>query len=203
MCAHNVANYTLTQYLPTYLTETVRLPYTPALLVVLVVMVVLAVLVTASGRLSDRVGRNPILYTGAGLLIVLGLPAFWLMSLGGYATAFLGALLIGLMLLCFNSTLPGTLPALFPVGTRYGSLAIGYNLAVSVSGGTTPLIAQALVAGSGSPVLPGILLVVAGIVGAVSVYAMRERAGRPMPGSPPTAADPDEARRMGRDDRSE
>ena len=203
VCAHNVANYTLTQYLPTYLTETVRLPYTPALLVVLVVMVVLAVLVTASGRLSDRVGRNPILYTGAGLLIVLGLPAFWLMSLGGYATAFLGALLIGLMLLCFNSTLPGTLPALFPVGTRYGSLAIGYNLAVSVFGGTTPLIAQALVTGSGSPVLPGILLVVAGIVGAVSVYAMRERAGRPMPGAPPTAADPDEARRMSRGDRSE
>lgn len=72
-----------------------------------------------------------------------------------------------------------------------------------VLGGTTPLIAQALVAGSGSPVLPEILLVVAGIVGAVSVYAMRERAGRPMPGPPPTAADPDEARRMSRDDRRE
>ncbi|SFN84458.1 Major Facilitator Superfamily protein [Pseudonocardia ammonioxydans] len=59
VCAHNVANYTLTQYLPTYLTETVRLPYTPALLVVLVVMVVLAVLVTASGRLSDPGGTQP------------------------------------------------------------------------------------------------------------------------------------------------
>lgn len=201
--AHNVTNYTLTQYLPTYLTETVRLPYTPALLVVLAVMVVLAALVIGAGRLSDRIGRNPILYTGAALLVVLGVPAFLLMSRGGYVTAFAGALLVGLMLLCFNSTLPGTLPALFPVRTRYGTLAIGYNVAVSVFGGTTPLIAQALVSGTGSTVVPGVVLVVAGLVGAVSVYALRERAGRPMPGSPPTAADEDEARRMRHDDRTE
>jgi MFS transporter, MHS family, proline/betaine transporter len=140
--AHNVTNYTLTQYLPTYLSEEIRLPYTPALLIVLAVMVILAGLVTLGGRLSDRVGRNPILYVGCGLLLVVSVPAFLLMAHGGYVLVFLGSLLLGLTLLCFNSTLPGTLPALFPIGVRYGSLAIGYNVSVSVFGGTTPLIEQ-------------------------------------------------------------
>lgn len=198
VAAHNVTNYTLTQYLPTYLSEEVRLPYTPALLVVLAAMAVVAGLVTLSGRLSDRVGRNPILYLGCGLQLLLGIPAFLLLSTGGYVTAFLGALLVGLMLLCFNSTLPATLPALFPVGTRYGSLAIAYNLAVSLFGGVTPLVATLLVTGTGSLVMPGVVLVAAGVIGAVSVYRLRETAGRPMPGSDPTAASEEEARRMER-----
>jgi MFS transporter, MHS family, proline/betaine transporter len=197
--AHNVTNYTLTQYLPTYLSEVIRLPYTPALLVVLAVMVILAGLVTLGGRLSDRVGRNPILYLGCGLLLVLSVPAFFLMAHGGYVLVFLGALLVGLMLLCFNSTLPGALPALFPIGVRYGSLAIGYNVAVSVFGGTTPLIASSLVAATGSKLMPAIPLVAAGIIGAIAVYYTRETAGKPMPGSPPSAASQTEARELAKD----
>jgi MHS family proline/betaine transporter-like MFS transporter len=113
--------------------------------------------------------------------------------------AFLGALLVGLMLLCFNSTLPGTLPALFPIGVRYGSLAIGYNVAVSVFGGTTPLIASSLVAATGSKLMPAIPLVAAGIIGAIAVYYTRETASKPMPGSPPSATSQTEARELAKD----
>src|SRR5947209_2923421 len=172
--AHNVTNYTLTQYLPTYLSEEIRLPYSPALLIVLAVMVILAGLVTLGGRLSDRVGRNPILYVGCGLLLLLSVPAFLLMAHGGYVLVFLGTLLLGLTLLCFNSTLPGTLPALFPIGVRYGSLAIGYNVPVSVFGATPPLIASSLVAATGSKLMPAIPLLAAGVLGAISVYYLRE-----------------------------
>jgi MFS transporter, MHS family, proline/betaine transporter len=197
--AFNVTNYTLTQYMPTYLSEEVGLPYTPALVIVLAVMVILAGLVTLSGRLSDRVGRKPILYIGCGMLLVLSVPAFLLMSQGGYVRVFLGTLLLALTLLCFNSTLPGTLPALFPIGARYGSLAIGYNVSVSVFGGTTPLIASSLVAATGSKLMPAIPLLAAGVVGAISVYYTREKAGKPMPGSPPSAASQTEARELAKD----
>lgn len=197
--AFNVTNYTLTQYLPTYLSEEVALPYTPALLIVLAVMVILAGLVTLSGRLSDRVGRKPILYTGCGLLFVGSVPAFLLMTQGHYVLVFLGALLLGLTLLCFNSTLPGTLPALFPLSTRYGSLAIGYNVSVSVFGGTTPLIASSLVASTGNKLTPAIPLLAAGIIGVIAVYYTSEKAGKPMPGSPPTAAGETEARKLAED----
>lgn len=199
MLAFNVTNYTLTQYMPTYLSEEVGLPYTPALLVVLAVMVILMGLVPLSGHLSDRVGRNPILYTACGMLLVLSVPTFFLIAQGSYVLVFLGTLLLGPTLLCFNSTLPGTLPALFPVGARYGSLAIGYNVSVSLFGGTTPLIAASLVAATGSKLMPAIPLIAAGIIGAISVYYTREIAGKPMPGSPPSAANEAEAREMAED----
>jgi MFS transporter, MHS family, proline/betaine transporter len=48
--AYNVTNYTLTQYMPTYLSATLGLPKTPALLVGLAVMVVLMVLITFAAR---------------------------------------------------------------------------------------------------------------------------------------------------------
>lgn len=199
----NVTNYILTQYLPTYLSEEIGLPETPALLIVLAVMVVLMGLVTVGGHVSDRVGRNPILYTGCVLLLVLSVPAFLLTAQGSYFLVFLGAMLIGLMLLCFNSTLPSTLPALFPVGARYGSLAVGFNVSVSLFGGTSPLIASALVAGTGSTLAPAFLLVAAGLVGLVSVYFTGEKAGKPMPGSSPTAASHAEARALAEDSRPE
>lgn len=192
----NVTNYTLTQYMPTYLSEEAGLPQTPALLIVLAVMVILMGLVPLGGRLSDRVGRNPILYIGCVLLLLFSVPAFLLTSQGSYLLAFLGALLVGLTLLCFNSTLPATLPALFPVAVRYGSLAIAFNVSVSLFGGTTPLIASALVAATGNKLMPAFLLIAAGIIGAVSVFYTRESAGRPMPGSGPTTANETEARGM-------
>jgi MHS family proline/betaine transporter-like MFS transporter len=196
--ALNVTNYLLTQYMPTYLAEVAGLPQTPALVIVLAVMVLLMGLVPLVGRLSDRTGRKPILYAGCALLVLAAVPAFLLACQRSYPLVFLGTLLLGLMLVCFNSTLPGTLPALFHTRTRYGSLAIGFNLSVSLFGGTTPLIATSLVTATGNRLAPAALLVVAGLVGAGSVIALREQAGRPMPGSPPTAASHEEAREMAR-----
>ncbi|MBA8824130.1 MHS family proline/betaine transporter-like MFS transporter [Saccharopolyspora lacisalsi] len=201
--AFNVTNYTLTQYMPTYLSEEVGVAHTPALLIVLAVMVILMGLVTVGGWLSDRVGRNPILYVGCALLLVLSVPAFFALSQGGYVLVFLGTLLLGLTLLCFNSTLPAALPALFPVGVRYGSLAIAFNVSVAVFGGTTPLIAAALVATTGSELMPAFLLVGAGVIGAVAVYFTRESAGRPMPGSAPSAANDTEAREIAAENQRE
>jgi MFS transporter, MHS family, proline/betaine transporter len=194
--AYNVTNYILTQYMPTYLSATLGLPKTPALMVVLAVMVILMVLVTFTGRFSDRVGRKPLLTAGCVSLVVLSVPAFLLIAQGSYAMIFLGVLLIGVMLLCFSSTMPSTLPALFPTDIRYGSLAIAFNVSVSVFGGTTPLIAETLVAATGSHLMPAFLLVAAGGIGGIAVFFTRESAGRPLPGELPTAASKAEAKAL-------
>ena len=55
------------------------------------------------------------------------------------------------------------------------------------------LIASSLVAATGSKLMPAIPLVAAGIIGAIAVYYTRETAGKPMPGSPPSAASQTEA----------
>ncbi|HET7315164.1 MFS transporter [Salinisphaera sp.] len=197
--AFNVTNYMLTGYMPTYLSSVLGVAETPALTVVILVMLIIALIVVFLGRLSDRIGRKPVMYAGCALLIVISIPAFWLVTQGGYVAIFFGTLPIGLMLVCFMSTEPSTLPTLFPTSVRYGATSIGFNLSVSAFGGTTPLIAAALIHGTGNHFMPAYMLVVAGVIGVVSVYFTPEPAGKALKGAAPTAASEEEAQEIARD----
>lgn len=201
--AFNVTNYMLTAYMPTYLTAEVGYTHTQALLMVLASMVVVMGLIVLLGWFSDRIGRLPVLTAGCVGLIVLAWPAFMLINLGHWWGVLLGVLLIGLVLICFSSTVPSTLPALFPTLVRYGGVSVGFNISVALFGGTTPLISEALVSATGNSMTPAVLLMVAGVVGLVTVYATREPARRPLPASSPTATSEEEARETAREQREQ
>ncbi len=192
--AENVTNYMLTGYLPTYFKQVGRISGSRGLTMIVVALVFMLVAVLPLAKLSDRIGRKPILWTGSALLIVGSVPAFLLIRQGGsYPLRLLGVLLIGVMLLCFYSTTPSTLPALFPTRVRYFAVAIGFNISVSVFGGTTPLVAETLVSGTGNVMLPAYLLMGAGVIGAITVWFTPETAGKRLPGSGPSVATEQEA----------
>ena len=193
----NAADYMLTGYLPTYLKVVVHIGPTTGLAMITATLTILAALLVFVAALSDRIGVKPIMRTGCGLLVVASIPAFLLIRHGSaIPLIFIGGLLIGLMELCFDSTSPATMPALFPTHVRNGALAISYNVAISAFGGTTPLIAQALVSGTGDLMVPAYMLIVAGLVGAVTLFFTPEVAGRRLPGSPPTVETEREAREL-------
>jgi MHS family proline/betaine transporter-like MFS transporter len=193
----NAADYMLTGYLPTYLKVFVHVSHTSGLTMITATLTILALLLVSVAALSDRIGVKPIMRTGCVLLVVASIPAFWLIqSGGGRMLVFLGVLLIGLMELCFDSTSPATMPALFPTNVRNGALAISYNVSISAFGGTTPLIAQALVSSTGNLMVPAYMLIVAGIVGLVTLAFTPEVAGKRLPGSPPTVETEQEAREL-------
>jgi MHS family proline/betaine transporter-like MFS transporter len=180
-------DFMLTGYLPTYLKVVVHVGNTAALVMIVATLAVLMAAVVFVAMLSDRIGVKPIMWTGCGLLVAASVPAFLLMRFGGiFPLVFIGVLLIGLMELCFDSTTPSALPALFPTRVRNGALAISYNIALSTVGGTTPLIAQALISGTGNAMVPAYMLVFAGLVGTVTLLFMPEVAGKPLPGSEPS-----------------
>ncbi len=193
----NAADYMLTGYLPTYLKVFVHVSHTSGLAMITVTLTILALLLVPVAALSDRIGIKPIMRTGCVLLIVASIPAFLLIqSSSGRVMLFLGVLLIGLMELCFDSTSPATMPALFPTSVRNGALAISYNVSISAFGGTTPLIAQALVSATGNLMVPAYMLIVAGLVGLVTLAFTPEVAGRRLPGSPPSVETEEEAREL-------
>lgn len=180
-------SYMVSGYVPTYLKKTAGVGDTAALVMVLAVLAVLTVGVLLVAMLSDRVGVKPLMWTGCGLLIAVSVPAFALMRFGGaYPTKFGGVLLIGMPMLFLSSLEPAILPALFPTNVRYGAVSIGFNIAVSAFGGTTPLIAEALVAGTGNAMVPAYMLMFAGAVGAVTLFFAPEVAGKPLLGSRPS-----------------
>jgi len=191
------ADYMLTGYLPTYLKVVVHLGHTAGLVMITMTLAILMVALVFVAMLSDRIGIKPIMRTGCGLLIAGSIPAFLLIrSSGPYPVIFIGVLLIGLMELCFDSTSAALLPALFPTKVRYGALAIAYNISISTVGGSTPLIAQALISSTGNVMVPAYMLVFAGLVGAVTLLFTPEVAGKRLPGSGPSVESEQEAREL-------
>jgi MHS family proline/betaine transporter-like MFS transporter len=194
--AYNIADYMLLSYMPTYLSDEMGYSETHGLLILIATMVVLMLLVNQVGRLSDRVGRKPVLMAGMLGFLLLSAPAFLLVQQGGLAAVSAGMLMLGLSLVCLLGTMSAALPALFPTQVRYGSLSIGYNLSASLFGGTTPLVITALISVTGSDLMPAYYAMAAALVGVVSVACMKETARRPLAGSPPSVATPEEAARL-------
>ncbi|MEV6294851.1 glycine betaine/L-proline transporter ProP [Streptomyces sp. NPDC051896] len=182
---YNVTNYMVTGYLPTYQTETLHRSSGSADLLVLVGMLWIVVLITFIGRLSDRVGRRPVYAVAAAAMIVLAVPAFQLIKAHGTWPPILGVLLLATLLACFAAPSAATLPALFPTAVRYAAMGIGFNFAVSAFGGTTPLVTAALVTATGDDLMPAYYLMLAGVIGLLTVKFLPETAQVPLKGSQP------------------
>ncbi|MGY6023568.1 MFS transporter [Streptomyces spinosirectus] len=194
--AYNIADYMLLSYMPTYLSDEMGYSDTHGLLILIGTMVVLMLIVNHVGRWSDRFGRKPLLMAGMLGFLVLSLPAFLLVRQGSLVAVSAAMLMLGLSLVCLLGTMSATLPALFPTQVRYGSLSIGYNVAVSVFGGTTPFVITALISATGNDLMPAFYVMAASVVGVIAVACMRETARRPLAGSPPSVATHEEAARM-------
>ncbi|MCF3175111.1 MFS transporter [Streptomyces sioyaensis] len=192
--AYNITDYMLLSYMPTYLTDTLHYEETHGLLILLGTMAALMCVLSTVGKLNDRYGRKPLLMTGMLGFFVLAIPSFLLVKQGSIPAVCAGMALLGLSLVCLLGTMSAALPALFPTNVRYGSLSIGYNLAVSLFGGTTPLVITALMDAFGQNVMvPAYYTMAAALVGVIAVACMKETAQQPLEGSPPSVATKEEA----------
>ena len=194
----NVTDYMALSYLPSYLSSTLHFDEAHGLVLVLVVMVLMMPMTLAAGRLSDTVGRKPVMLAGCVGFLLLSIPALLLIRSGDTLPVFGGLLILGTLLSCFTGVMPSALPALFPTEIRYGALAIGFNVSVSLFGGTTPLVTAWLVDATGDLMMPAYYMMGAAIVGIVSVLALTETARQPLKGSPPAVATRREAHELAR-----
>ncbi|MFB7085824.1 glycine betaine/L-proline transporter ProP [Streptomyces sp. NPDC056296] len=181
----NVTDYMLLSYMPSYLTSELKYDETHGLLVVLAVMALMMIVQPFAGALTDRVGRRPVIAAGCAGFLLLSVPALLLIREGSLLAVGLGMAALGLLLVCFTASMPSALPALFPTRVRYGSLSIGFNVSVSLFGGTTPLVVTALIGATGDMMMPAYYMMAAAVIGGVAVWFMSESAGRPLPGSAP------------------
>ena len=184
----NVTDYMLLSYMPSYLTGQLHYDETHGLLVVLGVMAVMMIVQPFAGALTDRVGRRPVIATGCAGFLLLSVPALLLIREGSLLAVALGMGALGMLLICFTASMPSALPALFPTKVRYGSLSIGFNVSVSLFGGTTPLVVTALIGATGNMMMPAYYMMAAAVIGGFAVWRMAESAGRPLPGSAPSVA---------------
>jgi MFS transporter, MHS family, proline/betaine transporter len=196
--AYNVTDYMLLSYMPTYLTDTLHYEPGHGTFILVGTMLLMMCVINRVGRLNDRHGRRPLLMTGMLGFVVLTVPAFLLLKQGSLPAVVCGMLMLGFSLVCLLGTMSAALPALFPTDVRYGSLSIGYNIAASAFGGTTPLVMDGLVALTDDDMMPAYYTTLFALIGVVCVLVMKETAQQPLKGSPPSVATEQEAKELAR-----
>lgn len=196
VAAANTVGYALTSYMPTYLTTEKGYDEVNGTLLTIPILIVMALCIPLAGRLSDRVGRRPVLWVGAGSTIVLSIPAFLLIDIGQVWSTLAGLALVAFPVTFYVANIASALPALFPTESRYGAMGIAYNFAVAIFGGTAPLIIAALIEGTGDDMMPAYYLMATSLVGGIAIFFLRESAQYPLPGSMPSVSSPEEAREL-------
>ncbi|HIW45789.1 MAG TPA: MFS transporter [Candidatus Yaniella excrementigallinarum] len=167
-------------YTPTYLTEQLGHTSLDASLSTLCTLVVAAILIPVLGRVSDRVGRKPILFISACLSAIVSYPLFLLITSDSMAVVILGHVLVGIPVAGFLSTTIAALTELFPTHVRVGAFSISYGVMGALLGGTTPFIVTALLASTGNLMVPAIMLIIGGVVSALTVLTIKETAHIPL-----------------------
>ncbi len=178
--AWTVAYYILLTYMPTYVSRTLGLPLTQALLSNAIGLVVLMVLIPFTGAISDRMGRKPLLIAFSVLIALLTYPLFLLASTQVFVFIVLAQVLFGIIISLFSGPGPAALVEMFPTNVRYSALGVSYNLAVAVFGGTAPFIATYLISRTGSNLAPGIYLIVGAVITLFFVSRMKETYREPL-----------------------
>lgn len=150
-------------YMPTYLAEaggfsasTVLWLVTAANILTIPAGLVLAVL-------ADRHGRRIQLRVGAIAAIVLVIPAYLLIGTGNLVAVVL-ALLVLLLAVSLLSAGAISVLELYPTNVRFSGMALPYNFAYAIFGGTAPLISQVLVDGTGSLLAPAVYAAVVAVL---------------------------------------
>ena len=188
VAALNVVNYTLLTYMATYLEKEADFTQTSAGNVMTIGYAAMLLFLPFAGALSDRVGRRPMWLFSLVALIVLSLPMFWLIGQGLWQ-ALVGFAVLGVVYVPQLATISATFPAMFPSQVRYGGMAITYNVATALFGGTALYVNNALIGWTDNNLMPAYYMIAASVVGLVGVLLMVETAGESMrdtelPGTP-------------------
>jgi MFS transporter, MHS family, proline/betaine transporter len=117
-----------------------------------------AVATPLAGHLSDRLGRRTLLVVVSLATAAGAVPLLLLALAGGALAALLAQLALALLVAGYLGTLPAVFAAQFPPRLRCSGLALGYNAAVGLFGGTAPLIATFLIGSTGWHAAPGLYL---------------------------------------------
>jgi MHS family proline/betaine transporter-like MFS transporter len=146
-------------------------------------MAVLLPVVIATGFLTDRIGRKPVLMLACILGFVGAVPVFLLLNHPSALLAQLGQLGLVAMIGLYGGAQPAIMVETAPLPVRCTAVALGYNISLGVIGGLTPLAATWLVNRTGDEIAPAFMVMAAAAVTFATLLWFRETYRTPFVGS--------------------
>ncbi|MCX4903703.1 MFS transporter [Streptomyces sp. NBC_00878] len=175
------AGYTFLVVLPSYLQSSLNATFQQALVATVLANLGFAVTIIPAGLLSDRIGRRPVMLTGALLVTVLAVPLLNLLQDTGTSgpgtshavkgtAVFVAGAVVGLM----AGPGPAMLSEMFPTSVRYTGLGLAYALSNAVFSGCAGLIITETIKRTGSVDIPAYYAAVTCAVSALTLLTLRK-----------------------------
>ncbi|MGH3664327.1 MAG: MFS transporter, partial [Micromonosporaceae bacterium] len=172
----NAGFYIFSLFVITYVTEVLKLPQGTGLTAVMIGQAGAVIAIPLFAVLADRIGRRPIYIWTSLFMIVWSFVFFGLLdtkSMFAIIVAVLGGLLA---FAAYSAVIGAFFSELFPTEVRYSGVSIAYNIASVFAGSLAPVIALALIRGTGSGyVIGGYLAVMSAISLVAAVIATETR----------------------------
>ena len=157
-----------------YLTTTIKISRTEALLGVMAAAVVMIFTIPYFGRMSDRIGRPKVYMWGSLITAISAFPAFWLMTHSGGNVLLIWLAIIvpfGILYSSIYGPEAALFCDLFDARVRYTGISFVYQFSGIFASGITPIIATALLrSGGGEPWQICMYVLFSGVVSALCAW---------------------------------
>ncbi|HZL60276.1 MAG TPA: MFS transporter [Stellaceae bacterium] len=169
-----VSFYFITAFTPTFGREVLKLTSTDSLIVTLCVGVSNLFWLPVGGAISDRVGRKPILYLCAALMLVSAYPTLaWLASEPSFARLLLVELWLSTIYGIYNGAMVVYLTEVIPAHVRTAGFSFAYSMATALFGGFTPAVSAFLIHETGNRAVAGLWLMFAAGSSLVATFLLK------------------------------
>nr|BAU79859.1 putative general substrate transporter [uncultured Aquificaceae bacterium] len=146
-----VAFFLLFVYMATFYQKVLKLEPSTALFINSFAMFILILLIPLMAKLSDKIGRKPLLMISTFLYSVSSVFLFKIILTGQIESIVLAHTVFAVISSGFMAILPTFLIELFPADVRNTAFSVGYNTALGIFGGTVPMVATYLISETQNP----------------------------------------------------
>ena len=172
----DVAFYTFTLYILTFLTANLGLPRSVGLNAVLIGSAVQIALIPLFGGLSDRYGRRPVYALGAVSAAVWAFVFFPLLSTRSPVVIVLATVVALITHAAMYGPQAAFIAELFSTELRYSGACMGYQIAGVLGGGIAPLVSIALAGATGTAFAVSFYVLAMVVLTLIALWAAPETA---------------------------